>query len=92
MGDIMYGMPCKVTYEFGVKDRLRSISVDFETTNPDAEHDYVIKNVSQVFGDPKKNSKTGGVVWHSPDTAVVLLISGGEEKTMNLTFVNKEKQ
>jgi hypothetical protein len=91
MGDVMYGMPCKVIFEFGLKDSLRSIMIDFETLNPDAEYDFVIKNISQIFGPPKKNNAVTGVVWHSPDTAAVLLMTGGSDKEMKLTFVQKEK-
>ena len=91
MGDVMYGMPCKVTFEFGLKDNLRSVIIDFDTMNPEAEYDFVIKNVSGIFGAPKKNSRQTGVVWHSPDTAAVLLMTGGAEKEMKLTFILKEK-
>jgi hypothetical protein len=91
MGDVMYGMPCKITYEFGLKDNLRSIIIDFETMNPDAEYDFVIKNISGIFGTPKKSSREAGLVWHSPDTAVVLLMTGGSEKEMKLSFIQKEK-
>ena len=91
MGDVMYGMPCKVTFEFGLKDNLRAITIDFDTMNPDAEYDYVIKNVTQIFGQPKKNSRETGVIWHSIDTASVLLMTGGAEKEMKLSFIEKEK-
>jgi hypothetical protein len=91
MGDVMYGMPCKVTFEFGLKDNLRSIIIDFDTMNPDAEYDFVIKNITAIFGQPKKNSRESGVIWHSPDTATVLLMTGGAEKEMKLSFIEKEK-
>ena len=91
MGDVMYGMPCKVTFEFGLQDNLRAVIIDFDTMNPDAEYDYVIKNMTQLFGQPKKNSRESGVIWHSPDTAAVLLMSGGAEKEMKLSFIEKEK-
>jgi hypothetical protein len=91
MGDVMYGMPCKVTFEFGLKDNLRSVIVDYETVNPDAEYDFVIKNITQLMGQPKKNSRDTGVVWYSPDTVAALLLTGGAEKEIKLTFVQKEK-
>jgi hypothetical protein len=91
IGDVMYGMPCKVTFEFGLKDNLRSIIIDFDTMNPDAEYDFVIKNITQILGQPKKNSRESGVIWHSPDTAAVLLMTGGAEKEMKLSFIEKEK-
>jgi hypothetical protein len=91
MGDVMYGMPCKVAFEFGLKDSLRSVIIDFDTMNPDAEYDYVIKNITEIFGQPKKNSRESGVIWHSPETAVVLLMTGGADKEMKLSFIQKEK-
>lgn len=91
IGDVMYGMPCKITFDFGYKDSLKSVVVDYDVMNPEAEHAFVAKNISDIFGPPKKGKKETGIWWHSPDTAAVLVMTGGDEKEMNLTFVQKEK-
>ena len=91
MGDEMYGMPCKVTFEFGLKDSLRSVIIDYDTMNPEAEYDYVAKNITQAYGAPKKSGKDSGIIWHTADTVAVLMMIGGMEKQIKLTFVQKEK-
>lgn len=91
MGDVMYGMPCRTTFEFGPRQNLKAVSVEYEVSNPDAEYDFIIKNISELYGSPKKNSRQTGVVWHSADTAVVLLMTGEVEKELKLSFIQKEK-
>jgi hypothetical protein len=90
-GDQIFGMPCKVTYDFGLKNRLRSIIVEFDVMNQDAEYYYVIKKISEEYGPPQKNSPKTGVIWYTPDTVIGLVIIGGDEKQMKLSFIMKEK-
>jgi hypothetical protein len=91
MGDVMFGMPCKVTFDFGLKNSLRSITVEFDVMNPDAEYDYVIKKVTEAYGEAKKNSRDSGVMWDTPDTVISLMLTGGEDRQMRLAFVMIEK-